>query len=326
MSTSGQLPLAGMEPPVVAGPDRVDQAQVDAISTEVDTSIERTGQADVAYVSTGQLLTKATGFMEAYDFTLNPYSGCSFGCTYCYAAFFSRDAEKRDNWGYWVNVKANAIELLRRRRRSLDGKLIYMSSVTDPYQPIERQLKLTRRLLELMAKRHKPKLVVQTRSPLVERDCDLFRDIVDKGGRVQVNMTVTTDDEDIRRTFEPFCPANHRRLAAIRAVQASGIDTCITMTPLLLVNDNDAFAADLIGTGVRKFIAQPFHFNRGKFVAQTRNQAFDLMAEKLGCKRDNFVGEYLKRYREFFKALSNKLSDNNLPPLGEGKDGFAPPF
>ena len=163
-----------------------------------------------------------------------------------------------------------------------------MSSVTDPYQPIERQLELTRRLLGIMAERWKPKLVVQTRSPLVARDCDLFRRIEDNGGRVQVNMTVTTDDEDIRRTFEPFCPANHRRLAAIRAVQAAGIDTCITMTPLLLVNDNDAFANDLIGTGARKFIAQTFHFNRGKFVAQTRNQAFDLMAEKLGCKRENF--------------------------------------
>ena len=119
MSASGQLPLAGMEPPVVAGPDRVSQAQADDISTEVDTSIERTGQADVAYVSTGQLLTKATGFMDAYDFTLNPYSGCSFGCTYCYAAFFSRDAEKRDNWGYWVSVKANAIELLKKAQTPL---------------------------------------------------------------------------------------------------------------------------------------------------------------------------------------------------------------
>ena len=98
------------------------------------------------------------------------------------------------------------------------------------------------------------------------------------------------------------------------------------MTPLLLVNDNDTFANDLIGTGARKFIAQTFHFNRGKFVAQTRNQAFDLMAEKLGCKRDNFVGEYVKRYRQFFGVLSKKLRDNNLPPLGEGKDGFAPPF
>ena len=326
MSAPGQLPLAGMEPPVVAGPDRVGQDQVDAISTAVDPSIARTGQADVAYVSTGQLLTKTTGFMEAYDFTLNPYSGCSFGCTYCYAAFFSRDAEKRDHWGYWVSVKANAIELLKKRRRSLDGELIYMSSVTDPYQPVERQLGLTRHLLGIMAERWKPKLVVQTRSPLVARDCDLFRRIEDKGGRVQVNMTVTTDDEDLRRTFEPFCPANHRRLAAIRAVQAAGIDTCITMTPLLLVNDNDAFADDLIGTGVRRFIAQSFHFNRGKFVAQTRNQAFDLMAEKLGCGRGDFAKEYLKRYRQFFAVLNNKLLAENLPPLGEGKDGFAPPF
>ena len=100
-------------------PDREGQDQVDAVSTAVDTSIARTGQADVAYVPTGQLLTKTTGFMDAYDFTLNPYSGCSFGCTYCYAAFFSRDTAKRDNWGYWVSVKANAIELLKKRRRSL---------------------------------------------------------------------------------------------------------------------------------------------------------------------------------------------------------------
>ena len=50
------------------------------------------------------------------------------------------------------------------------------------------------------------------------------------------------------------------------------------------------------------------------------------MAKKLGCRRDNFANEYLKRYREFFNVLNNRLSDNNLPPLGEGKDGFAPPF
>ena len=63
------------------------------------------GETAVAYAPAREILTRATGFMDAYDFTLNPYSGCSFGCTYCYAAFFSRDVEKRDSWGYWVNVK-----------------------------------------------------------------------------------------------------------------------------------------------------------------------------------------------------------------------------
>lgn len=290
-------------------------------------SPQRIGKTKLSYKPAREILTKSTGFMDAYDFTLNPYKGCSFGCTYCYAAFFSCDVEKRDSWGKWVTAKENAIALLDKRKPvALDGKMIYMSSVTDPYQPVERELRITRGLLEIMAERHKPKLVVQTRSPLVTRDCKLFRRIEDNGGRVQVNMTVTTDDEDVRRTFEPFCPSNPRRLAAIKEVQASGVATCITMTPLLLVNNNGAFADELIDTGVKKFIAQPFHFVRGKFVASTRDVALNLMAEKLGCDRSNFWEEYLELYKEFFKVFNSQLLDNELPKLGEGKDGFSPPF
>ena len=287
------------------------------------------GHVRVSYIQAREILTRASGFMDAYDFTLNPYSGCSFGCTYCYAAFFSRDTEKRDTWGYWVNVKENAVELLQKRLRrnagALDEKLIYMSSVTDPYQPVERELKLTRQILEVMADGHRPKLVVQTRSPDVTRDCDLFRQIEDNGGRVQVNMTVTTDDEDIRRTFEPFCPANSVRLKAIEQVQAEGIDSCITMTPLLIVNSPYAFADHLVETGVKKFIAQPFHFNRGKFVANTREGAFDLVAKKLECPRESFKEEYLDHYQIVFGVLQDVLSENGLE-LGEGKEGFKPPF
>ncbi len=285
----------------------------------------RIGETRVAYAESKEILTRATGFMDKYDFTLNPYSGCSFGCTYCYAAFFSRDVEKRDSWGYWVNVKENAVDLLtsrlKRKPDALDDKLIYMSSVTDPYQPVERELELTRRLLEVMADGHKPKLVVQTRSPDVARDCDLFRRIEENGGRVQVNMTVTTDDEDVRRTFEPFCPSNPVRLSAIREVQEAGVDTCITMTPLLLVSNPYAFADSLRETGVPKFIAQPFHFQRGKFLAGTRDKAFDLMAEKLGCDRASFRTEYMEHYRKVLEVLRERL-----PELGEGKDGFKPPF
>ena len=282
----------------------------------------RIGETSVEYKPAREILTRATGFMDAYDFTLNPYSGCSFGCTYCYAAFFSRTKQGRNTWGKWVAVKENAIELMDKRRRgSLDGKLIYMSSVTDPYQPVERELNLTRKVLEIMAERHKPKLVVQTRSPDVVRDIDLFQQIVDNGGSVQVNMTVTTDDEDVRRTFEPFCPSNTVRLKAISEAQAAGVESCITMTPLLLVSRPYAFVNSLLETGMEKFIAQPFHFARGKFVANTRERAFDLMAEKLGCERASFQDAYLERYQRVFDVLRD-----NLPNLGEGKDGFKPPF
>ena len=265
--------------------------------------------------------------MDAYDFTLNPYAGCAFGCTYCYAAFFSRasgaitGAERRDTWGRWVEVKENAIELLEKRRKRLDGTLIYMSSVTDPYQPIERKLKLTHGLLEVLAKRHRPKLVVQTRSPDVVRDADLFREIVANGGRVQVNLTVTTDDEDVRRAFEPTCPSNARRLVAARELVGHGIATCVTMTPLLPVHNAERFADDLLATGVQNFIVQPFHFQSGKFVAGTRAAALGILATKLDCGQRGVPGRYLEHYGHVRDTLRSKL-----PGLGEGKDGFKPPF
>lgn len=290
------------------------------------------GSIAISYADTsGPILTKATGFMDAYDYTLNPYSGCSFGCTYCYAAFFSHDQDKRDSWGEWVVVKENAVEKLRNMKRSLDDKLIYMSSVTDPYQPIERRLRemelgITHGVLEFLAEpRHKPKLVVQTRSPDVTNDIDLFQKIEKNGGRVQVNMTVTTDDQDIRRTFEPSCPNNTVRLRAIAKVQAAGIQSCITMTPLLLVSDPELFADELLDTDVRRFIVQPFHFTRGKFVANTRDEATRLMAEKLDCDVTDFVDAYMDDYRVTESIIRNRLAEEGIT-LGQGKDGFKPPF
>ena len=296
----------------------------DAVAEEpaVYAAASSAGRVEVSSKPAREILMRATGFMGEYDFTLNPYSGCAFGCTYCYAAFFSRTAEQRDSWGQWVEVKENAVDLIKRRKiGKLDGKLIYMSSVTDPYQPVERTVGLTRGVVQALADRHAPKLVVQTRSPDVVRDADLFQQIEHGGGQVRVNMTVTTDDEDVRRTFEPFCPSNTQRLDAVAELRDAGIDVGVTMTPLLLVRDAEAFAESLLATGAEHFIAQPFHFARGKFVASTREDALALMADKLGCEVPAFQPRYLDHYHAVFEVLRAAL-----PELGEGKDGFAPPF
>lgn len=138
------------------------------------------------------VLTPATGFLRGYQFTLNPYSGCAFGCSYCYARFFAGSAARRDTWGGWVSAKENAPTLLAREcasGRLRSGDSVYMSSVTDPYQPAEARLRITRELLEvLLAYDMQPRLTVQTRSPLVTRDIDLIQ----RFEYVRVNMTIST--------------------------------------------------------------------------------------------------------------------------------------
>jgi DNA repair photolyase len=266
---------------------------------------QRIGDTEVGYHDAASILTRATGFMSDYDFTLNPYSGCGFGCSYCYAAFFSRDPQRSASWGRWVEVKRNALEKLDRMRTPLAGKAIYMSSVTDPYQPIERHLELVRGLLEALAE-HQPRLVVQTRSPLVTRDVDVLQ----RFDHVRVNMTITTDSDAVRKVFEPMCPSNRARLAAITKVAASGIETCVTMTPLLPVERPEQFARELLDSGARRFVVQPFHADRGRFVAGTREAALTLVRE-LGWTPD--------RYRATVDTLRE-----HLPVLIEGRDGFAP--
>lgn len=294
------------------------------------------GKTSVSYIRSRDILTKATGFMSEYDYTLNPYAGCGFGCSYCYAAFFAYREADGESWGEWVRVKANAAALLGRRKvGDLDGKLIYMSNVTDPYQPVERKLGLTRRLLEIMAERHKVRLVVQTRSQDVVRDIDLFRAIEANGGRVQVNMTITTDDDDVRKAFESGCASNAARLRAISKVRGAGVQCCVTMTPLLMLGDPhpyrgdvlsseaEGFIDDLLATGIDRFIMQPFHFGEGKFVAGTSDKALFIARAKLypGAEIKGVAAAYMDRYEAHAAALRARL-----PNLGEGKAGFAPPF
>lgn len=264
------------------------------------------GHTTLEYSDASSILTEGKGFLDGYDYSLNPYSGCAFGCNYCYAAFFATTKEKMNNWGYWVKVKENAIDLLKKfRKKPLIDKTIYLSSVTDPYQPIEKELELTRGILEEFIKYHQIKLVVQTRSPLVTRDIDLLKEFK----TIQVNMSITTDNEEVRKAFEPLCPSNQTRLKAITEIQKAGINSCITMTPLLPLTDADEFAKTLLETGVQKFIIQPFHSEKGKFVASTGEIALKLLKE---------LNWGNAKYEQTLKIIQSYI-----PNIGIGKEGFS---
>lgn len=267
----------------------------------------RMGGSAVDYIAARSILTRPTGFAGFYDYSLNPYAGCTFGCSYCYAAAFARDPRLAATWGRWVHVKENALALLaKRRKRPIVDETIFLSTVTDPYQPVEKELGLTRAVLVELLRYHRARVVVQTRSPLITRDIDLLRAFE----FAQVNMTVTTDDDAIRRRFEPTCSSIDQRLDAITEVAAAGVPAGVTMTPLLPVTDAEAFARRLLATGAVRFGVQHFHPGSGRFVSGTPDDARALYAE---------LGWTYRRYAETRRVLAAML-----PHLAEAQCAFVP--
>ncbi len=175
------------------------------------------------------ILTK-TG-ISGLDYCLNPYVGCSHGCKYCYASFMKKMTGHTDEWGEFVDVKRNAAVLLQRElRRKPPGKVI-ISSVTDPYQPLEKKYEITRQCLNLLAGSSMA-VVVLTKSDLIVRDIDLLKRI----GSVEAGLTITTDDERIKRIFEPFSPSIARRIDALAQLRTEGIPNYAFIGPLLPCN------------------------------------------------------------------------------------------
>ena len=254
-----------------------------------------------------QILTPGAGYLREYDYSLNPYVGCAFGCSYCYAAFFA-PFDKQASWGDWVRVKRNAALKLSRIRRTLEGKRIYMSSATDPYQPVELRLELTRSLLPILAARGAC-LVVQTRSPLVTRDIDLLRHF----DRVCVNVSITTDSEAVRRAFEPRNPPIEARLGAAAELAEAGIPVAITMTPLLPIEEPHRFAEQVAATGAHRFVVDQFAGTSGRLRAGTGDEAIGL------ADRCNWDAERYERARD---VLITRLA----PEIREGEAGFSPDY
>ncbi|MEJ8545057.1 SPL family radical SAM protein [Brevibacillus borstelensis] len=179
------------------------------------------------------LLNKGTGFLSDYSHSLNPYTGCAFGCSYCYVRQMPVSTFRGAEWGTWVDIKKDAAAMLSKelRRAKARGKVtIFMSSSTDPYQPVEYREKVTRSLLEVMTEDPPDFLFVQTRSPLVARDVDLFLQLKDK---VRVSMTVETDLEEIRKHFTPNAPPIKARLKALQDLANAGVPTQATIAPVL---------------------------------------------------------------------------------------------
>ena len=245
---------------------------------------------------TRRFIGRASGRKMPFDWTINPYRGCEFGCKYCYARYTHEFMELRetDQFEQQIYAKRFQTELFRAELRRIPrGEGICIGTATDPYQPAERRFHVTQRMLEVFAAEHGRTLSITTKSDLVARDADLLRRI-GEANNVHVFMTITTTDERLARILEPYAPRPELRLEAIRKLTSRGVGVVVLACPLMpLINDSvrnlEAIAVRAAAAGAQYMYGNPL------FLKPCAQKAFFPMVEE---HFPHLARKYHERYRD----------------------------
>ena len=219
-------------------------------------------QSDIQYhaIAAGRLLNAPEQTGMGF-WSINPYIGCAFGCTYCYARYahsyvmergeaagkleqgMRSDVARLPPWLAFerrILVKQGASAALRsslsrggaRHRTLRSGEAIVIGTATDPYQPAERRFRVTRGLLEVLAEHRGLEIVVITKSPLITRDLDVLSRIAARSS-LSIHLSLITLDRDLARRIEPRAPTPDARLRALTRLREAGIDVGVNCMPVL---------------------------------------------------------------------------------------------
>jgi DNA repair photolyase len=220
------------------------------------------------------------------DYGLSPYMGCGFGCSYCYAQLIIRKFKPGKKWGSFIDVKINAPELLEKEIKKAKKGMVWFSSVTDPYQPLEGKYELTRKCLEILLKHDFP-VTILSRSPLVTRDIDLFLKFRD----CSVGVSITTNNDKIKNLFEPLTPKFATRIETLKKLHEAGVKTYAFIGPMLPM-DAKVVAESVAPYVEYVFIDQPNYPQLWKQIAEKNN--LDMSLETMKQKRDEMISIFRK--------------------------------
>ncbi len=294
-------------------------------------------------VTVKSILNKAkqrdSWFLDSY--TINPYSGCSFNCLYCYI----RGSKYGINMEEKVSVKSNATELLEKQLSTLAKKgkygFIVLSSATDPYLHFEKDLMLSRRILEIILYFRFPVHVI-TKSELVTRDLDLLaaidrsailpEDLLQQLGRgTIISFSFSTVDDAIGKIFEPGAPLPSARLKTMEQVSEKGFLTGVSMMPLLpYISDTGAHLEEMF-SAFKKYGAQyalPSTITLfGTEKSDSRTMVFRAVEkhyphllpkyQKIFADNNGVPGYYWEAFGRKMKELSEKYElRNRIIPVG----------
>ena len=250
---SPDAPKADCPPPLVptSRAPLVGIARLAAKSPSAETRRYSTEKPEYFFLSVKSILNPCDSRRVPFDWTINPYRGCEFGCKYCYARYTHEYMEiDGGEFERKIFVKQDAAALLARdisQKYSYESESsghtlaehIAIGTATDPYQPAEKEYRVTRACLEELAKREGLSISIVTKSNQVVRDLDLLRQIAAKSA-LAVNITITTLRPRLARLLEPRAPRPDLRLAAVKQLREAGLSVGVSASPLLPgINDGD---------------------------------------------------------------------------------------
>ncbi len=249
-------------------------------------------------LATRSYLARCDSTRVPFRWTINPYRGCEFGCKYCYARYTHEFMELNDPQEFERKIFAKQFDAARFReqlRRLPVGETVAIGTATDPYQPAERRFRVTRRMLEEIARIDGLRLGIITKSDLIARDADVFQEIA-RRHYLSVSLTITTIDVELARLLEPLTPRPDLRLAAVRALANAGVRVTVFCAPVMpLINDSeeslDALAREAAAAGAQGFGANVL------FLKPSARQVF------LPFLEERFPA-LVRRYRERFLHAS----------------------
>ncbi len=196
--------------------------------------------------------------------TINPYRGCEFACRYCYARYTHEFLNFQDPEAFEreIYIKQNFPWLLEQELRGFDpAEEIAIGTATDPYQPVERSARVTRGVLEVLARRSGLRIGLVTKSTLIERDIDLLQAITARN-TLTLHITITTTDGKLARKLEPRAPRPDLRFETVRRLREAGLTVGVLCSPLLPgITDNgpalNLVAREAARAGASFFAAEP---------------------------------------------------------------------
>jgi DNA repair photolyase len=250
----------------------------------------------VEYVelATRRFITRCSSDRMPFEWTINPYRGCEFGCKYCYARYTHEFLEIRDPVAFERQIFVKLFHAPAfRQELSKTPRLehIAIGTATDPYQPAERRYRVTGRILKILAGESGRRLSITTKSDLITRDLELLATIA-RRNVLSIHMTITTLDVELARALEPMAPRPDLRMDAVRQLSSRGVQVGVFASPLLPLINDSAESLEAVAAAAKQ--AGAHHFGGGVlFLKPCAKEVF------LPFLEEQFP-HLLRRYRERF--------------------------